>query len=304
MGSWSIASVMPTIAAALGYAESGEVHEGDGAQLAFLALRRPEIAAERAMALRSSLLAYCRQRKIDFLSTAFDEDSIDLLFRLGMKVFKVPSGEITNIPHLRKIASVAQEIILSSGMATMKEIIFAIGILQNSGIKKRHITLLQCNTEYPTPPQDVNLNAMVTMKKTLGLNVGYSDHTLGIEAALAAVALGACIIEKHLTRDRHQKGPDHLSSLEFNEFKDMVGAIRNIEKMLGDGIKRPSKSEHKNIVNVRRGIVARQNIHKGEIFNEENLTTKRPAKGLSPVHWDSIVGTRALKNYITDEIIK
>lgn len=250
------------------------------------------------------LLAYCRRRKIDFLSTAFDEDSIDLLSRLGMKAFKIPSGEVTNIPHLRKVASVAQDVILSTGMSTMREVIFAVEVLQKAGIKKSRITILQCNTEYPTPPQDVNLMAMVEIKKSLGVNVGYSDHTLGIEAALAAVALGACVIEKHLTRDRHQKGPDHLASLEFDEFKAMVKAIRNIEMMLGDGIKRPSKSEQKNIINIRRSIVAKRDIRKGERFSQENLTTKRPAYGLSPVHWDRIIGRKAKINFRMNEAIK
>jgi N,N'-diacetyllegionaminate synthase len=247
------------------------------------------------------IIARCRQKKIEFLSTPFDESSVDLLKSLGLKTFKIPSGEITNVPYLRKVACVAKKVILSTGMSTLEEIMFAVNVMVKAGLNKDHLTVLHCNTEYPTPPQDVNLRAMVTVKERLNVRVGYSDHTTGISAALAAVALGAEIIEKHFTADCSQKGPDHKASIEPKEFKAMVDGIRKIEIMLGDGVKRPSLSEKKNIVIVRKSIVAQENIKKGELFTAMNLTTKRPANGLSPLLWDQVMGRRAKRDFMMDE---
>jgi len=247
------------------------------------------------------IIARCRQKKIGFLSTPFDEDSVDLLLKLGMKTFKVPSGEITNVPYLRKVASVAPRVILSTGMSTLQEIVFAVDVMVKAGLKKGHLTVLHCNTEYPTPWEDVNLRAMETIKERLNVRVGYSDHTTGILAALAAAALGAVIIEKHLTADRSQKGPDHQASLEPDEFKAMCEGIRGIEKMLGAGIKLPSPSEKKNMVIARRSIVAQRDIKRGELFTAENLTAKRPANGMSPIFWDRVIGRRAKRDFVMDE---
>ncbi|MDE2027161.1 MAG: N-acetylneuraminate synthase [Candidatus Omnitrophica bacterium] len=249
------------------------------------------------------ILARCRQKKIDFLSTAFDMQSIDFLHRLGMKTFKIASGEITNIPYLRRVASVAQEVILSTGMSSLEEVIFAVDILVKAGQDKKSLTVLHCNTEYPTPPQDVNLRAMVTIRERLQVRVGYSDHTSGIWAALAATALGAMIIEKHLTVDRSQAGPDHKASLEAVAFKDMCEGIRQVEKMLGDGIKRPSPSEKKNMNIARRSIVAQRSICKGEAFTVDNVTVKRPGGGISPRLWDRVIGQRAKRDFQAEEAI-
>lgn len=270
---------------------------GNGNQLEMLKKLELDEAAHRC------IIARCRQKKIDFLSTPFDMASVELLLKLGMKTFKVPSGEITNVPYLRKIAAVAQRIILSTGMANMDEIIFARDILMKTGFKNEDLTILHCNTEYPTPLQDVNLRAMLTIKERLKVKIGYSDHTVGIAAALAATALGAELIEKHLTSNRHQEGPDHKASLEPSEFKAMAQWIREVQLMLGDGIKLPSPSEKKNIVIARRSIVALHPIQKGEIFTEENLTTKRPAKGLSPIFWDQVMGKHAKRDFAVDERI-
>ncbi len=250
------------------------------------------------------LKEYCDKLGIMFLSTPFDFESIDFLNSLGLEIFKIPSGEITNLPYLEKIGKLRKKVILSTGMANLGEIEDALDILTSCGTKKEDITILHCNTEYPTPYEDVNLLAMLTIKEAFKVKVGYSDHTLGIEVPIASVALGASVIEKHFTLDRNMQGPDHKSSLEPNELKAMVKAIRNVEKALGDGIKKPSPSEIKNKIIVRRSIVAKRNIKRGEIFNEENITVKRPATGISPMRWYEILGKTATRDYKEDEIIE
>lgn len=250
------------------------------------------------------LISYSSLKRIIFLSSPFDLNSIDLLVKLGLKTIKIPSGEINNLPFLKKIGSLNKKVILSTGMSTLEEIKKALDILVYSGTKKDKIKVLHCNTQYPTPIEDVNLKAMITIQDRLKVKVGYSDHTLGIEVPIAAAALGASIIEKHFTLDRDMKGPDHKASLEPDELKMMVTAIRNIEKALGDGIKRPSKSEAKNIKIVRKSIIASRLISKGEVFTEDNITTKRPGNGISPIKWNEVIGMRAKNNFSKDELIK
>jgi len=249
------------------------------------------------------LLAYCQEKDIMFLSTPFDHESIDLLSDLGLQIFKIPSGEITNLPYLRHIGSLDKKIVLSTGMSNLKEVGDALNILINAGTSKDNITVLHANTMYPTPMEDVNLNAMLTIQKEFGVNIGYSDHTLGIEVDIAAVAMGASCIEKHFTLDKTMDGPDHKSSLEPEELKAMVGAIRNIEKALGSSEKKSSPSESVNIDIVRKSIVANQKINKGDILTDKNITIKRPGKGISPMQWDEIIGTIAVKNYKLDDLI-
>ena len=249
------------------------------------------------------LMDYCKEKNIMFLSTPFDHDSIELLNDLGLEIFKIPSGEITNLPYLRHIGKLDKKVILSTGMADIGEIEDAMDILTNAGTKKENIIVLHANTEYPTPYEDVNLKAMVTIGKTFDVAFGYSDHTLGIEVDIAAVAMGACCIEKHFTLDKTMEGPDHKASLEPDELKAMVKAIRNIELALGNGIKKPSKSESKNISIARKSIVAKVEIKKGEIFSTNNLAVKRPANGINPMRWDEIIGTVATKDYKEDELI-
>ena len=251
-----------------------------------------------------TLIEYCKQKDIQFLSTAFDHDSIDLLDELNIPLFKIPSGEITNLPYLRHIGKMGKPIIMSTGMSTLDEVHNALNILIESGAEKEKITILHCNTEYPTPMKDVNLKAMLTIKDELGVNIGYSDHTLGIEVPIAAVAMGATVIEKHFTLDRTMLGPDHTASLEPEELKAMVTAIRNIEKAIGDAVKKPSKSEVKNIEIVRKSIVAKKPIQKGECFSEDNLTVKRPGTGLSPMGWDTILNQKSNFDFNTDELIE
>jgi len=250
------------------------------------------------------LIDYCKIKDIKFLSTAFDHDSIDLLGKLNIPLFKIPSGEITNLPYLRHIGGMGKKIIMSTGMSTLNEVHNALNILIESGTEKEQITILHCNTEYPTPMEDVNLKAMITIRDELGVSVGYSDHTLGIEVPIAAVAVGATIIEKHFTLDRTLPGPDHAASLEPNELKDMVNAIRNIEKAMGNGIKKPSPSEIKNMPITRKSIVAKKIIIKGEKFTEENLTVKRPGTGISPMDWENVVGSLANRAYEMDDLIR
>ena len=255
-------------------------------------------------ATHQTLIDYCKNKNIRFLSTPFDLGSIDLLNELGLDIFKIPSGEITNLPYLRKIGALKKEIIISTGMADLGEIEDALDILTGAGTKLTDITVFHCNTEYPTPMQDVNLKAMLTIKAAFpGIQVGYSDHTLGIEVPIAAVAMGATIIEKHFTLDKGMEGPDHKASLEPNELKAMVQAIHDIEKALGNGIKKPSLSELKNKPIARKCIVAACDIRKGEPFTEENLTAKRPGTGISPMRWDEIIGKNASRNFNEDEII-
>ncbi|MDH6458378.1 N,N'-diacetyllegionaminate synthase [Fusobacterium sp. PH5-7] len=247
------------------------------------------------------LKEYCNIKNIEFLSTPFDLESIEFLKKLGMKIWKVPSGEITNLPYLRKIAEVADEIILSTGMSDLCEISKAVEILKKENKK---ILILHCNTEYPTPMEDVNLRAMELLKEKFNVEVGYSDHTLGIEVPIAAVALGARIIEKHFTLDKNMEGPDHKASLEPGELKKMVTGIRNIEEALGKKQKEVTESEKKNKDIARKSIVAKKNIKKGEIFTEENLTVKRPGNGISPMQWDEVIGKISIRNFEEDELIE
>lgn len=253
--------------------------------------------------MHSELIAYCQQKNILFLSTPFDHSSIGLLHELGLETFKIPSGEITNLPYLRHIGSLNKKIILSTGMANLGEIEAAINVLVQAGTERSKITLLHANTEYPTPMHDVNLKAMQTIGQAFDLPYGYSDHTLGIEVPIAAVALGASVIEKHFTLDRTMEGPDHKASLEPDELKAMVSAIRNIELALGSNIKQPSSSEAKNKPIARKSLVAKTAIKKGEVFTEQNLCAKRPGTGISPMRWDEVLGTVAQRDYQEDEVI-
>ena len=253
--------------------------------------------------MHKELIAYCKQKNITFLSTPFDSDSIKLLDELGLSTFKIPSGEITNLPYLRQIGGLNKKIILSTGMANLGEVEAAIDVLVKSGTKRENISLLHANTQYPTPMEDVNLKAMITLKNAFGLEVGYSDHTLGIEVDIAAVAMGAKIIEKHFTLDKNMPGPDHKASLEPGELSAMVRAIRNIELALGDGLKHFSKSESENIKIARKSIVAKCDIKKGEIFSEQNICVKRPGDGINPMRWDEVIGQISQKDYKQDELI-
>lgn len=251
----------------------------------------------------SELIKLSNSLGIGFMSTAFDINTANNLLSIGQNIFKIPSGEITNLPFLRHIGSFEKKVILSTGMSNMNEVKTALEVLEVAGTPRSKVTVLHCTSAYPTPMSDVNLLAMKQIKETLCVEVGYSDHTLGIEVAVAAVALGATIIEKHFTLDRNQTGPDHKASLEPKNLRSMVVKIRNIEKALGNGIKRPMPSEVENIEIVRRSIVAKSKINQGEIFTEHNLTAKRPATGISPMHWDRIIGSRARRDYSMDEII-
>jgi N,N'-diacetyllegionaminate synthase len=249
------------------------------------------------------LIDYCQGKGIKFLSSPFDLPSIDLLLELGIDIFKIPSGEITNFPYLKKVASLAKEIILSTGMCNLADIEVALAILIKHGASLDNITLLHCNTEYPTPFNDVNLLAMNTIGNAFKVKVGYSDHTLGIEIPIAACALGACIIEKHFTLDKNMKGPDHIASLEPHELKDMVKAIRNIDIALGSGIKRPSESEQKNISLARKSIVAASDLQSGDVLTPENISVKRPGNGISPLAWDDIIGKTVTRSFSADELL-
>ncbi len=248
------------------------------------------------------LKKYCEEVGIQFLSTPFDLPSIDFLTKLGCNIWKIPSGEITNYPYLVEIAKKHQPIIMSTGMCSEDEIAVAIEVLNTNGAGQ--IRLLHCTTEYPAPYGDVNLNAMCSMKRRFGLEVGYSDHTKGIEVPIAAAAMGAAIIEKHFTLDKNMEGPDHKASLEPMELKQMVDSIRNIEMALGTGIKEPAESEKKNIAIARKSIVAAKKIKKGEAFTTENITTKRPGNGVSPMRWNEVLGTRAVRDFEEDELIE
>ena len=250
----------------------------------------------------TELHKYCNEVGIEFLSTPFDPDSIDFLKSLGMKRWKIPSGEITNLPHLIKIAQLGEPVILSTGMSRMEEVGRAIKILKENG--SVDITLLHCTTEYPAPFADVNLRAMLSMRDEFGLPVGYSDHSEGIEVPIAAAALGAVVIEKHFTLDKSMEGPDHRASLEPQELKAMVGSIRNIELAMGSGIKDVANSERKNMVIARKSIVAKRYIAQGEILSEENLTVKRPGSGISPMMWFDVLGQSAKRDFKEDELIE
>jgi len=249
------------------------------------------------------LIEYCKEKNIMFLSTPFDHESIAMLNKLELKIFKIPSGEITNLPYLIAIGKLRKKVILSTGMANMSEIKNALNILDKAGTKKEDVTVLHANTMYPTPMEDVNLRAMKTIGSTFNVAYGYSDHTLGIEVDIAAVAMGACCIEKHFTLDKTMEGPDHKASLEPEELKAMVKAIRNIELALGSSTKKPSPSEIPNMEIARKSIVAQKCIKKGEVFSENNLTIKRPGNGISPMKWDEVLSTKAIKDYDEDELI-
>lgn len=257
---------------------------------------------ELTLDMHKELIEYCKQKNVAFLSTPFDLESIDLLEQLGMEVYKIPSGEITNLPYLRKIGKLGKKVILSTGMSTIQEVQDAVKVLKDSG--SEDISVLHCNTQYPTPMEDVNLNVMQTMREALKVPVGYSDHTQGIEVPIAATALGATVIEKHFTLDRNMEGPDHKASLEPEELKQMVQAIRNVEKALGKKEKTPTASEKDNIPIVRKSIVAKIPIKKGENFCESNITTKRPGTGLSPMLWDKVIGQKANRDFQADEMIE
>lgn len=250
------------------------------------------------------IIRYCEQKKIMFLSTPFDHESIDLLNGLGMPIFKIPSGEITNLPYLRHIGRLGKEVILSTGMSDLGEIEDALGALNQTGVSNEKITVLHATTEYPCPFEEVNLSAIQTIRSAFGIRVGYSDHTQGIEVPIAAVAMGATVIEKHFTLDRSMDGPDHKASLEPKELKAMVRSIRHVDMAKGDGIKKPAESEAKNKPVARKSIVAACPIHAGEAFSEANLVVKRPGTGLSPMLWDEVLGRRAPRNFAIDELIE
>lgn len=269
---------------------------GDGAQIDML--QSLELSYEDF----SNLKNYCDRVGIRFISTPFDLESIAFLDSLDIPFWKIPSGEVTNFPYLKAIAKTGRPVIMSTGMCDIEEIRNAVDVLIQYGTTE--IKLLHCNTEYPTPFEDVNLNAMKTIKDTFGYEVGYSDHTKGIEVPIAAVAMGATIIEKHFTLDRNMEGPDHKASLEPDELAQMIKSIRNIEKALGSNIKTPSDSEKKNILIARKSIVAKKRINKGDIFSEDNITVKRPGCGISPMKWDSVIGLKAIRDFEEDELIE
>jgi N,N'-diacetyllegionaminate synthase len=281
------------------YAEKAkyQIETTDSSESQFDMLKKLELSEDQHRELISS----CQTKGIKFLSTAFDLGSIDLLESLNVPIHKIPSGEITNLPYLIKIAQTGKPVILSTGMSTMEEVKTTVEILRQNG--SGEITVLHCNTEYPTPYEDVNLNAMLAMQKELDIKVGYSDHTPGIEVPIAAVAMGAVVIEKHFTLDKNMEGPDHKASLEPDEFAVMVKAIRNIEKALGASEKKPSLSEIKNMIIARKSIVAQRNIRTGEKYTENNLTIKRPGNGISPMKWFEVLGTTAVKDFVEDELI-
>lgn len=263
-------------------------------------LRRLELSREEHVAL----VTHCRERGIRFLSTGFGVDAVDMLVELGVELLKVPSGEITNLLYLEHVGSRMLPVVLSTGMASLEEIQAALHVLQQAGTPRARITLLHCTTEYPTPLEDVNLRAMVTLHDSFGVAVGYSDHTMGIEVPIAAVALGAAVIEKHFTMDRTLPGPDHKASLEPAELTAMVSAIRGIERALGDGVKRPSPGETENRLVARRSLVAARAIRAGEVFSGENIVAKRPGTGVSPMRWYEVVGRTAARDFAPDEMIE
>lgn len=271
----------------------------DSSESQYAMIKKLELDADA----HHELMVYCKSKKILFLSTPFDHESIDLLHGMGMNIFKIPSGEITNLPYLRHIGSLKKKVILSTGMANLDEIEDALNILISAGTPKEDITVLHATTEYPCPMDEVNLRAMATIAQAFEVKIGYSDHTRGIEIPIAAAAMGATVIEKHFTLDSTMEGPDHKASLEPHELIAMVKAVRNVEKALGDGIKKASCSEIKNIAVARKSIVASRAIRKGEILGTENLSVKRPGNGISPMRWDAIVGTPARKDYHEDEML-
>lgn len=273
---------------------------GGGDNNQYQMLKKLELSPEE----HEVLIDYCQKKGIKFFSTAFDFDSMDYLHSLNLGLWKIPSGEVTNYPFLKRIATYNEKTILSTGMCDMQDVRAAVKALYKNGLTKENLILLHCNTEYPTPFEDVNLKAMDTLRNEFGIEVGYSDHTKGIEVPIAAVALGATVIEKHFTLDRNMPGPDHQASLEPDELKAMVSAIRNIEKALGSTEKKVSDSERKNIAIARKSIVAATGIKKGELLTEENLTVKRPGTGISPMRWEEVLGTAAVRDFHEDELIE
>ena len=269
---------------------------GDGSQINML--KRLELSNEEFLELK----AYCDKKGICFLSTPFDFDSIEFLNSIDMPFWKIPSGEVTNLPYLLALATTGKPVVMSTGMCDLEEVEAAIKVLRENGTKE--IKLLHCNTEYPTPFEDVNLRAMLTMKDAFDLEVGYSDHTKGIEVPIAAVALGATVIEKHFTLDCNMDGPDHKASLEPDELAAMITSIRHIEKALGSANKTPSASEIKNKAVARKSIVSKTNIKKGEEFTEDNITVKRPGTGISPMKWFDTLGKKASRDFHKDELIE
>lgn len=278
-----------------------QIHNtGNSSESQFEMVKKLELSTNQ----HDKLIEYCKNKNIRFFSTAFDLYSLEYLHKIGLQIVKIPSGEITNLPYLRKAASLFHNVILSTGMSNISEIKEAINVFTKEGISKDNITILHCNTEYPTPMEDVNLMAMLHLKDEFGTKVGYSDHTLGIEVPIAAVALGASLIEKHFTLDKNMEGPDHKASMEPDELKAMVSAIRNIERALsGSGLKEVSPSERKNIAIARKSIVATKEIHKGELFTEDNIGVKRPGTGISPMKWDEVIGRVSQHNFAEDELI-
>jgi len=272
----------------------------DNDNLQYTMLKQLELLPEQHI----ELIEYCKVKGVNFFSTAFDFDSVDFLASLHLGLWKIPSGEITNYPYLKKIAGFHEPVILSTGMSTLEEIEAAMGVLIGNGLQKEQITVLHCNTEYPTPMCDVNLSAMSEMRRQLAVSIGYSDHTQGIEVPIAAVALGAEVIEKHFTLDRNLPGPDHKASLEPLELKAMVFAIRNIEQAIGGGHKTVSVSENKNKAVARKSIVAATSIRKGETFTEKNLAVKRPGTGINPMCWPEMIGEKAPRDFEEDELIE
>jgi N,N'-diacetyllegionaminate synthase len=262
-------------------------------------LRRLELSEDA----HRNLLAYCQSRGIGFFSTGFDTECVDMLVGLGQRLFKIPSGEVTNLPYLRHVGGLGGDVILSTGMATLSDIEAALLVLERSGTPRERVTVLHCTTEYPTAAHDVNLRAMQSMRDAFGVRVGYSDHTQGIEISIAAVALGATVIEKHFTLDRRLPGPDHQASLEPGELASMVRCIRHVEVALGDGVKRPTAGEERNRAVARKSIVASRPIAAGEVFSNDNLTAKRPGSGVSPMRWDEVVGRRATRAYAADDLV-
>ena len=263
-------------------------------------LKRLELSFDQ----HQQLISHCHNSFIEFLSTAFDDPSIDLLNTLNLKRLKIPSGEITNLPYLRRMGGIGKPLILSTGMANLGEIEAALAVLETAGTDRAQITVLHCTTEYPAPMAEVNLRAMQTIGQAFGVAVGYSDHTADIEVPTAAVALGATVIEKHITLDQNLPGPDHKASLEPKEFAAMVNAIRNIEQALGDGIKRPTASEAANLQVVRKSLVASRAISIGELFSVANITAKRPGTGISPMRWDELIGRPSPRAFAPDELIE
>jgi N,N'-diacetyllegionaminate synthase len=272
----------------------------DSDESQYMMLKRLELTPE----MHKDIISYCYEKNIEFLSSGFDIESLDLLATLGQKIFKIPSGEITNLPYLVHVATIAESIILSTGMANLNEIKEAMNILESNGISRENVTILHCTSEYPAPFDEVNLLSMDTIRSKFNVSIGYSDHTKGIEASIAAVALGATIIEKHFTLNKELQGPDHKASIDPSELSAMVKAVRNIELAMGLATKEPTKSEIKNKLVVRKSIIANQAIKFGEVFNTNNLTVKRPGNGISPMKWNEIIGHKASRDFDKDELIE